>query len=279
MEKHHVHQLAAELRQKKILIAAHRGTCGGNIVQNTIAACKNALLHDADIVELDAAMTTDGDFFAFHDGVEPVALGVERNIRTMSTADVERLPLRNSLGHECHASTSRLADVLGYLKGRCLINIDRSWFYWPAIFGELRRLDMDDQIIIKSPPLPQYLGELERHAPEMMYMPICTKLADVDAAMAAKVNTVAAELIFVDEENDLVSDAAISRMRARGWVLWGNAITLDDDTTLSARRDDDRAILHDQDESWGWLVRKGFEIIQTDWPMLLRKYLRGMQGA
>lgn len=278
MAKHHVGRLLTELDNKKVLVAAHRGTCGGNIVQNTVASCKNALLHDADIIELDAAMSTDGDFFAFHDGVEPVALGVQHNIRTMSTQEVESLPLLNSLGKKCHASTSRLADVLAYLKGRCLINIDRSWFYWPAIFSELQRLDMDDQIIVKSPPKAEYLHALQEHAPHMMYMPICTSVADVEATMAANVNTVAAELIFEGEKDDLVSDATLARLRERGWVLWGNAITLDDDTTLSARRDDDNAILHDPDEAWGWLVRKGFTIIQTDWPMLLRKYLRGMQG-
>ncbi len=278
MEKRHVCRLEEELRQKKILVAAHRGTCGGNIVPNTAAACKNAILHEADIIELDAAMSTNGDFFAFHDGEEAVALGVEQNIRTMSTAEVESLRLRNSLGKKCHAAASRLADVLLSLRGCCLINIDRSWFYWPAIFGELLRLGMNDQLIIKSPPLPEYLRELETHAPEMMYMPICTVPADIEAAMDAKVNTVAAELIFTDEGSELVSDAAIARMRGRGWVLWANAITLDDDTTLSAHHDDNHAILRDMDESWGWLVRKGFEIIQTDWPMPLRKYLRGMRG-
>ena len=37
----------------RVLIAAHRGTSGANIIQNTIGAYENALLHGADIVELD----------------------------------------------------------------------------------------------------------------------------------------------------------------------------------------------------------------------------------
>ena len=274
MQRFHTERLQEEIRKKKILIAAHRGTCGGNIIQNTVPACQNALLHGTDIVEIDAAMTLDGDFFAFHDGVEPVALGVKKNIRTMTTAEVEGYPLLNSLGKATHSRASRLRDVLSYLKGRCLVNIDRSWFYWPAVFAELERLGMDDQIIMKSPPQPALLAELERHAPRMMYMPICTSMADVEATMAARVNTVAAELIFKTEEDDLVQDGAIRRMRDHGWILWANAITLDDDTTLSARRDDDRAITDSREESWGWLIGKGFEIIQTDWPMLLEKYIR-----
>lgn len=270
----HTGRLREALERKKILIAAHRGTCGGNIIPNTAGACENALLHGADIVELDAAMTTDGDFFAFHDGAEPVALGTEKNIRAMTTAELGSHPLLNSLGQPSRASASRLADVLSFLKGRCLVNIDRSWFYWPAVFRELERADMDDQIIIKSPPDPALLAELARHAPRMMYMPICVSMDDVRAALDAPVNTVAAELIFTSEEDELIGDDTLRRMRDRGWTLWVNAITLSDDLTLSARRDDDRAVLDSMDESWGWLIRKGFGIIQTDWPMLLDKYLR-----
>ena len=48
--------------KNRILIAAHRGTCGGNVVQNTCLAYKNALLHGADMIEVDASMTTDGVF-------------------------------------------------------------------------------------------------------------------------------------------------------------------------------------------------------------------------
>jgi len=36
---------------------------------------ENALRHKADIIEMDAAMTTDGVFYCFHDGKEPLVLG------------------------------------------------------------------------------------------------------------------------------------------------------------------------------------------------------------
>ena len=48
------------IEKNRVLIAAHRGTCGGNVVQNTSLSYQNALLHGADMIEIDAAMTTDG---------------------------------------------------------------------------------------------------------------------------------------------------------------------------------------------------------------------------
>ena len=38
--------------ERRVMIAAHRGTSGANIIQNTIGAYENALLHGADILEL-----------------------------------------------------------------------------------------------------------------------------------------------------------------------------------------------------------------------------------
>ena len=53
------------LKKQKVLLAAHRGTCGGNIIQNTIGAYENALLHGADIIEVDVVKSTDGKFLLF----------------------------------------------------------------------------------------------------------------------------------------------------------------------------------------------------------------------
>ena len=68
-------ELQEAVRRKKVLIAAHRGTSGGSVVQNTILSYQNALLHGADMIEVDVSMTIDGVFFAFHNGEEPVEIG------------------------------------------------------------------------------------------------------------------------------------------------------------------------------------------------------------
>ena len=89
--------LRDQVGKKGFLIAAHRGTCGGNVVQNTCLAYENALLHGADMIEVDAAMTKDGVFFAFHNGEEPLELGVEQDIRTMTSVYVEQMETLNCL--------------------------------------------------------------------------------------------------------------------------------------------------------------------------------------
>jgi glycerophosphoryl diester phosphodiesterase len=48
------------------LVAAHRGSCGGNIVHNTINAFLAAIRLGADIIECDVAKTRDGKLVLFH---------------------------------------------------------------------------------------------------------------------------------------------------------------------------------------------------------------------
>jgi len=122
--------LNAQRQKKGLLIAAHRGTCGGDITFNTIASYENALRHKADIIELDAAMTTDGVFYCFHDGTEFLVLGTTQNIRTMTSSYVNKQHIRNPSLDLTRDKVNRLEDAFEHLRGRCFINVDRSWFYW-----------------------------------------------------------------------------------------------------------------------------------------------------
>lgn len=63
-----------ELRKKTgVLVAAHRGTSGGNIPPNSIAAFDIALKEGADILEMDLFQSIDGELFVFQhrNGTEP----------------------------------------------------------------------------------------------------------------------------------------------------------------------------------------------------------------
>ena len=62
--------------------------------------------------------------------------------------------------------------MLEHFRGKCLINIDRSWFYWKEIIALLDRMDMKDQILLKSGVEEELLKELEESGTGIMYMPI-----------------------------------------------------------------------------------------------------------
>ena len=44
---------------------------------------------------------------------------------------------------------------------------------------------------------------------------------------------------------------------------------------LSGGHSDDTAFTVSPEYGWGWLVDKGYDILQTDWPLQLRLFLNG----
>lgn len=270
-------RLEEELKTKGILIAAHRGTSGGNIIQNTIGAYENALRHGADIIEVDVIQTTDGEFFAFHNGQEPGLVGTDQDIRKMSSRQVLDLKFRNSMQETVCEKVNRLEDILEHFKGRCLINIDRSWFYWKDIIAELKRHHMEDQIILKSHPTKEELQVLQDSEAGLMYLPIVRDEKLLEQVWPYKLNVIGAEVIFETEDHRFTSEEFVDTMHRKGMKLWVNAITLNDTIRLSAGHDDNGAILGDMDKTWGWLADRNYDIIQTDWPMLMKAYLTDKQ--
>lgn len=265
--------LAEAVQKKKVLVAAHRGTCGGNIVWNTSLSYKNALLHGADMIEIDVSMTRDGVFFAFHNTEEEAEFGRKCDIREMTAKEVEEINVLNSIRNTSGQKVERLEDVLPQFKGKCLINIDRSWFYWEKVITFLKSMEMDDQILLKSGVEKEYLKQLADSGSGLMYMPIVRSAEEWEMVKEYDVNVAAAELIFRNTDEPLADPKFLKELTDSGIFPWVNAITLNDRDILSGGLDDNHAIGEGFDENWGVLMDMGFRIIQTDWPALLRNYV------
>lgn len=256
-----------------VLIAAHRGTNGGNVLQNTSKAYLNAIRHKADMFEVDVIRAKDGQFFAFHDGQEPLVFRKEMDIRDLDSQEIRSLTCYNSLNEPIEQKIETIHDILKNFEGKSFINIDRSWFYWDTFLEELKGYPSLDQVLLKSPVERKLLEQLRDSQLNVMYMPIVKTMAELQEVLAFEgIPLVAVELVFEELDSDLIQAETIKLLKDRGLLVWGNALTLSDTIVLAARLDDDHAIL-DGGETWGQLVQLGFDIIQTDWPYLLYSYL------
>ncbi len=245
------------IERKKVLVAAHRGTCGGNIVWNTSLSYKNALLHGADMIEVDVSMTKDGVFFAFHNTEEEAEFGRKCDIREMTSKEVEEINVLNSIRNTSGQKVERLENVLPRFKGKCLINIDRSWFYWEKVISFLKSMKMDSQILLKSGVEEEYLRQLENSGSGLMYMPIVRTMEEWEQVRKYDINLAAAELLFKGTEDPLADTGFIQDLREQGIVPWVNAITLNDKDVLSGGLDDNHAIADGFDKNWGETDRHG----------------------
>ena len=259
------------LEEKKFLIAAHRGTFGGNVVDNTELSSITALKMGADIVEIDSIMSTDGVLYVYHDGGEKRSFGIEQNIKTLSSKEIEELEYLNCLGEKTGQKVIKLEDLLLKLKGKCFINLDRSWDYLEDVFPLIKKLGMEDQIIIKTHPTDKAFNFLKNSDIKLMYMVIASKKEDILKFMIPEINMVAAEILFKDENDEIINKEFLNSLKEKNIKIWVNSISLGSKFNLSAHYDDNLSLLNDG-AGWKWLVDRGADIIQTDWPRLVKDF-------
>lgn len=263
-----------EAAAKKVLIAAHRGIAGGNIPCNSIPGFQAALRQGADIIELDVAPSRDGVLYVFHPGMEHVFLGSDKQICQMDSRQVDSLVLRNQDGAHTQYHVPRLREVLELLRGRCYINLDKFWSCPARIAREVRELNMQDQVLVKTMNDPDIFARVEEVASDLPYMVVAWDEDDFTQELLKRnMRYVGVEALFASEDKPICQESYVRGMTDQGMVMWANSIVYDYRAVLTAGHTDDIAISTDPDHGWGWLIDRGFNILQTDWPLALKTYL------
>lgn len=260
--------------QGRILIAAHRGVAGGNVPCNSMLGYRAALHQGADVIELDVSRSLDGTLYCFHPCMEPRFARSEKLISQMHDEEVQKLRLVNMDGAATAEPVPLLEEALKLLQGKCRVNIDKFWDDVPGISALVRKLGMQDQVIVKTSLKPENLAKVREYAADLPFMPV---LFSDDGAHEAllrdqAIRYIGAEVIFDSEESPFCQPAYIDKIHRDGCVLWVNPILYDYHAQLTAGHTDDRAVSGDEDGGWGWLIDKGYDILQTDWPLSLRLY-------
>ena len=264
----------------RTLITAHRGVTGGNIPGNTLAAFDAALAQGADMIELDISNSVDGELFVFHPGMEPVFLGMpDKLLSDIPASEVRKLVFLNGDATPTQFSISTFDEALEHLKGRCYINVDKFWNNVDAITKAIRRHNMADQIVVKTSPNEDVYRYMEECAQDINYMVIIREHDDQSQQLIKRgMRYVGAEVLFETEQSEFASDDYIERMHKAGLLVWVNAIVYKYQAVLAAGHNDDISVVGRMDEGWGWLMDKGYDIIQTDWPLMLKTYMNSRSG-
>ncbi|SDQ96344.1 glycerophosphodiester phosphodiesterase family protein [Thermostaphylospora chromogena] len=257
------------------LIAAHRGTGIASVVENTADAAAAALASGADVVEIDVIASRDGQFFAFHDGEERRLLGVDQDLRLMTADQIDELRYTFVDRPSRPARVERVLELLDAFRGKGLFHLDRSWWWWRRLLPALDALGMTGQLLLKCPAEDGWADALRAHPVKYPFMPICRTVAEAERYLGDEsLNTVGVELLATTANSPFLRADTIARLHAHGVFVLVNAEVLADGPDLFAGYDDEVAVLRSPEEGWGPLFDLGVDVIQTDWPWLLRDYRR-----
>lgn len=266
-----------EARKKGILVSAHRGVGGGNIPFNTLAGFEVALRQGADIIETDVIKSVDGVLYVFHIGQEKNHLNRDINLTEMTSEEINQVRYVNPDNCLTDCRIPTLDEVFEQLKGRCLINLDHGWDgdWFEDMLNAVRRHNMQDQVIIKTPSSIHYLKQMEELGSDLMFMPIISENDTVSIQIEKmKVNYIGAEVVFANDDAPVASKEYIEYQHSKGRLIWVNPILYDSRVPLCGGHTDDISVTGNPDQGWGWLIDRGFDILQTDWPLMLIDYLR-----
>ena len=264
-----------EAAKEHPLIVAHRGVAAGNIPCNTMTAYEIALLQGADMLETDLNMTADGELVIFHPGMEPAHLGQSVRVNKMTYEEVKSLRYVNYDMVPTQFGLVRFDDFLEQFKGRCFINIDKFWGHPAEIYRAIKRHGMTDQMLVKSSINEDVLRVLEELAPELPFMPIVKEEHPYHFELLQRnINYVGVEALFKQEDSPMAGEEFIECMHDDGKLVWVNSIIYNTAQQLSGGHSDDTAFTESMEYGWGWLADRGFDMIQTDWPMMLIQFLK-----
>jgi glycerophosphoryl diester phosphodiesterase len=264
-----------EAARERLLVVAHRGASGGNIPCNTLASFEIALKQGADMLEIDVERSLDGKLYVFHPGMESAHLCHAERISRMTSEEISKLRYVNFDRMGTQFPVNTFDEFLETFKGRCFVNVDKFWGHPEAIYETIKRHGMTEQMLVKSPPSEKVHRVLRELCPELPYMSVVCDVHPLhESLIKSGINYIGAEVLFEKEDAEVASPAFIERMHRDGKLVWVNAIIYDFHEQLSGGHSDDTALTVDPELGWGWLARRGFDLIQTDWTGMLIGYLR-----
>ena len=266
-----------------VIVVAHRG-CWRDAPENSLKSIETCISLGADMVEVDVNRTKDGGLVVIHDDTVNRTTSAVGAITEMSQKEATQLRLKNRDGSEASVLTDeRLPtwrDVLGIARGKILINLDAKGDVRDQALAEAIELGVEDQIVSKigvssadDPKLRNaafwrfgYFMPLLRQCTEYRLTNEldCTPVLSSAVPKYQPYSPVAYEVTYVSEE---YLREGIAAMRERGRV-WVNTLSLDHAAGII-----DSQAVGNPEETWGHLIDLGVNMIQTDEPEALLKYL------
>ena len=264
-----------KVKERNILLAAHRGVNGGNIPCNSLQCYRIAQLWGADIIEVDVTASKDGELFMLHPGMEKVHFREDINIANVHSSEVKKIFLANQDLTKTQYPVVTFDEMLEELKGKCFINVDKFWNNPKSISERIRAHGMTDQILVKTGADKATLDKVEKYAYDMQYMTVTRGGTEVHEEIKRRnINYIGSEVLFDNDDCEVCSDEYIEKLHKDNLIVWANAIVYNYKDVIASNHTDDVSVLGNPDDGWGWLAKKKFDIIQTDWLTQCDAYLK-----
>lgn len=258
-------------KSKHVMIFAHRGNWR-NSAENSIQAFQDCINEGLDGIEVDLQMTKDSVLVIMHDETLDRTTTGSGKVSDYTIDELRKLRLLNPIGVKTRQTIPTFEQVLLLAKDKILIQVDKWKAYGQQVADLANKYNCERQIILRttdnSKATKQKYGNL---LDNLIVMPVLVcKGGNVDEEnlqdFIKNYSSPVMSFSFIREDYPILRK--IKNLQEMGYRIWFNSLW----DTFNAGHDDELAVT-DPDNSYGWLINHGANIIFSDNPILLKKYL------
>ena len=257
---------------KRILVAAHRGDWR-NTPENSMKALLNCIDSGYDIMELDVKMTRDSQLIIMHDNTIDRTTNAKGKVSDYTLSEIRKLRLRNGLGRVTNHPIPTFKEMMLAAKGKIIINVDKGNDRLPEVFQVLLETGTLEQAIVNVGDNISYQQLTKTNEiPDRAILMVVVNMKLQDAAVIISSYKLRKKSIIqpIFDTDTLTNLNSLPKLSSKQ-VIWLNSLW----PSLNGGHDDDLAVEQGNPEaSWGWLIKKGASILQTDRPLEMQQYLR-----
>lgn len=258
-------------KSKHVMIFAHRGNWR-NSAENSIQAFQDCINEGLDGIEVDLQMTKDSVLIIMHDETLDRTTTGSGKVSDYTIDELRKLRLLNPIRVKTRQTIPTFEQVLLLAKDKILIQVDKWKAYGQQVADLAKKYNCERQIILRttdnSKATKQKYGNL---LDNLIVMPVLVcKGGKVDEEnlqdFIKNYSSPVMSFSFIREDYPILRK--IKNLQEMGYRIWFNSLW----DTFNAGHDDELAVT-DPDNSYGWLINHGANIIFSDNPILLKKYL------
>ena len=253
-----------------VMIIAHRGNWR-NAPENSLQGYKQCIDGGIDGIEIDVQMTKDSVIVIMHDDTLDRTTTGTGLVSNYTLEQIKNLKLKSPIGVVTRQKVPTLDEVLDLCNGKVLIQVDKWQPIKEKVLETIRKHNMQRQVILRGTfDSKTYQEKYSKLLSGFIFSPVvvCNGKTDnqkLDDYME-NISSPIMSLSFKKDDYPILKRAP--EIKKRGFRIWYNSLW----ATVNGGHEDEMA-LDNPEESYGWLLKKGANIIFSDNPFLLLNYL------
>jgi glycerophosphoryl diester phosphodiesterase len=241
---------------QKVLIAAHRAS-NTNYPENTLAAIEYSIKTGVDILEIDIRTTKDGKLVLLHDGTVNRTTNGEGKVSEFTYAELLELELDTKSGDTINHKIPLAEDALKLAYGKVMIDLDIKEVFIKQLVDLIHNTNTEKQVLFFDGSF-DVLDSVLILDSTLMIMPRAHSLQDVNEI----IERYHPPVIHIDPT--FYTTEVVNTIKDGGARVWINALG----------KPDIKAKTGFVNAGYYPLIKNGANILQTDLPLTLHKYLQ-----